>query len=725
MLMRACLFFSCAMTIAHSCCIAQTCDVVVYGGTPAGIAAAVAAAKDGTSVVLVEPYQRIGGLVTNGLSHTDFRTREGLSGAFLDFAKRVQAHYSQSYGPNSPEVESSFGGTFGEPKVNLLVFQQMLAEQPNVRLLTGCRLQSLASTRDRESSLQRITSVQLIDNQQAIHRLETRVFIDASYEGDLMAKAGARWRVGREGRDETGESLAPPQADNQLQAYNFRMTMTKDPVNRVTPSAPADYRREDFVGVLEALASGKIEHIFGYPTKCIFKAQTPPLPGNKYDINDVSRNSVRLSLPGKNLGWPDGDDAVRRSIFNEHLRDQLGLLYFLQNDPAVPEHFRSEARQWGWCRDEYESTQHLPEQLYVREARRMVGMHVYVQRDSEHAPGDARALLHRDAIAIGDYGNNCHGTAHEGPRFGGTHTGEFYNSVPPYQIPYYVLVPREVDNLLVPTAVSSSHVGFCALRLEPIWMNLGQAAGHAAALAKLQNKTVQSIPVRSLQQRLHAESCNTIYVSDVLPGHADYRAVQWWGLQGGLHGLNPMPEKPGQRGRNLHGQYYEAAPGHEAQLDAVLDDRTASRWRAIAISVGIPASSLPVASAKMTRGQFLRALFAEAERLGLPRSDGLVPRLHPQAQPNSHAPGEVDHVELVAYNVLDASKLPGIVVDDADAELTGQWQYSTHTPPYVGAGYLHDKREDKGNKSARFVPTIVQAGQYESSPLALHERAPR
>ena len=138
------------------------------------------------------------------------------------------------------------------------------------------------------------------------------------------------------------------------------------------------------------------------------------------------------------------------------------------------------------------------------QAQRMQGVYVITQHDSEHAPDDARAVLHRDTIATGDYGNNCHGTEREGTRFDGRHTGEFYHPVAPYQIPYGILLPRDVDNLLVPVAASSSHVGFCALRLEPIWMSLGQAAGHAAALAVLEAVTVQEVPVPLLQRRLYA-----------------------------------------------------------------------------------------------------------------------------------------------------------------------------------------------------------------------------
>ena len=580
-------------------------NVLVYGATPGGIAAAVGAAKEGRSVLLIEPTHRIGGLVTSGLSHTDFHTLESLTGTFLDFSQRVERYYVEKYGADSQQVEKCYHGTFGEPHVNLLIFEQMLAEHPQVTVWLKTHLESV--TTDSARGGQGITSARFKSESGDARDVAALIFIDGTYEGDLMAAAGVPWRVGREGRDEYGESLAPAEADDQLQAYNFRFIMTRDPDNRVTPEPPGGYRRNDFLPVLPNLESGRIRKVFDYPSRCIFKAHLPVLPNGKYDINDVSRGVIRLSLPGVNAGWPDGTREERQRIFNEQLRDQAGLLFFLQNDPDVPEKFRTEASEWGWCRDEFEETGHLPPQLYVREARRMVGKHVYKQGDSEHAPGDARAVLHRDSIAMADYGNNCHGTAHEGPRFGGKHTGEFYNPVPPYQIPYGVLVPESTTNLLVPVAASSSHVGFCALRLEPIWMSLGQAAGHAAALAIEQQVDVQSVPVPELQQRLHRDHSATIYISDVLPESPDFAAVQWWGLQGGLHGLEPMPAKPGQRGKNLHGQYYEANPGHAVKLNEPLDAELAKRWRAIAANLGLPADELPPPSDDLTRGDFIRA----------------------------------------------------------------------------------------------------------------------
>lgn len=691
--------------------IMQT-DMVVYGGTPAGIAAAMSAAQDGLKVLLVEPTHRIGGLMTSGLSHTDFHSFESLSGSFLHFSKRIKSYYIGQYGPNSQQVVDCFEGTFAEPKVNLLVFEQLLSELPQITLLRNHQLRAveLSPAGQHAHSIQHVV---VENNERVPVKIRCLIAIDATYEGDLMAMSGVSWVVGREGQNEYGESLAPKEADDQLQAYNFRLVMTRDPSNRVVPMAPAGYRRDDFLGVLESLNSGKIAKVFDYPRNCIFKAQTPPLPNGKFDINDVSQNVVRLSLPGKNLAWPAGDSAARKEIFDEHRRDQIGLLYFLQNDHSVPEKFRREAIEWGFCRDEFEETGHLPPQLYVREARRMVGQYVYLQRDSEHAPNDARSVFHPDSIAMGDYGNNCHGTNHEGPRFAGKHTGEFYNPVPPYQIPYGVLVPGNVNNLLVPVAVSASHVGFCALRLEPIWMSLGQAAGHAATQVVRKKIPVQKISVRELQHRLHRAGSATIYVSDILPDHPDFEAIQWWGNHGGLHGISPMPAKPGQRGRNLHGQYFEANPGHAADLAMPLDEKLKNRWKSIAVQAGIDQKSLDRISNNLTRGEFIRSAYTIALENNLVASNVSIPKLHRAALPNTHPPGEVDNFELVARIISDPQSLPGIVLDDSDATLVGAWQYSTHTPPYVGRGYLHDMKENKGEKSATYTPFFERDGYYE------------
>lgn len=576
-------------------------DVLIHGATPGGIAAAVAAGRSGRSVTLVTPYRRVGGLMTNGLSHADFRTFEGLTGSYLEFTRQVVTHYEERDGKDSEAAHGCFRGTHAEPHVNERVLEKMLAGSGVKRILRQRRLREVV----REPG-GRIEAVIFSNPEGKTERLEAGIFIDATYEGDLLAAAGVPFRTGREARSEYGESLAPEMSDGQIQGYNFRLVMTRVASNRVKPSKPAGYQREEFLPVLPLLESGKVQKVFCRWKGGMYKAQLPPLPGGKLDINDVSHAPVRLSLPGVNQEWPTGDAATRQRIFDEHVRHNVGLFYFLQNDPAVPEAFRAEALEWGFCRDEFVETGHLPEQLYVREARRMVGVHVFTERDTDCAPGDARAVFHADAIAMGDYGPNCHGTAHEGPRFGGRHTGEFYKRVAPYQIPYGTLLPRNCPNLLVPVAVSASHVGFCALRLEPIWMSLGQAAGHAAHLALAGSGRVQDVSARKIQERLHARGAATLYVSDVLPGSPDFEAVQWWGARGGLHGLTPRLEEPGLRGEHLDGQYYQAFPGHEADLDRELAEPTRRRWMEIAREAGVEVSKL---EGSRTRGEFLRRAF--------------------------------------------------------------------------------------------------------------------
>ncbi len=580
-------------------------DVIVYGATPAGIAAALSAAEGQRSVWLVEPTSRIGGMTTHGLSHSDFHSFEALHGPFLEFSQRVLKHYESTYGTDSEQVRDCWRGTHGEPSVNLLIFEQMLAEKPAIRILTQHRL--IGVTVEDQS----ITALTLSRPGGDSLTITPRIVIDASYEGDLLAAAGVPYRVGREARSEYDESLAPEEADDQVQGYNFRLCMTQDERNRVPVPVPANYDREDYAALIPLVNAGKFRSAFGYPgSPFVLKAHLPALPNGKRDINDVSNGLVRLSLPGRNRDYPEGNLATRRRIEQEHLDWQLGLIHFVQTDFALPEAFRKEAATWGLCRDEFADTKHIPPQIYVREARRMVGLRVYTEADTAYAPNDARSRLHPDSIAVGEYSHNCHGTDHEGPMIGGRHTGEFYQGVAPYQIPYGVIVPAKLRNLLVPTACSASHVGFCAIRLEPIWMALGGAAGHAADLALAANLPVQQVEVASLQKRIWAHGGATIHVSDVPPGHPDFTAVQWWAGLGGLHGLEPAPAKPGTRGKQIVSQYFEAFPGHAVRLNRMLDDELRTRWTAVANE-----HHLRVPAEATTRGDWIRKVFTASANL--------------------------------------------------------------------------------------------------------------
>jgi poly(3-hydroxybutyrate) depolymerase len=554
-------------------------DVVVYSATPAGIAAAIEAARGGAAVVVVEPTAHIGGMTTSGLSHPDFRTFEALTGFYLDFTERVYEWYSRKYGADSEPAVVSLRGTHAEPHVNELVLNAMLEDFPNISLITNATLLSVVAAAGDESG--NLRSLRIRDSGVAVE-INARFFVDASYDGDLMAMAGVDYTVGRESRDTYGESLAPEESDEQLQGYNFRFVATQNPELRVPVERPAAYQREEFTGILPLLTDGSIERVFGYPRRCVFKAQIPPLPRGKHDINDVSSAAVRLSMPAQNLAWPQGTVEQRQEIFDRHVRYSVGLLWFLQHDAEVPRQFREEALQWGWCRDEFTDHAHLPWQLYVRESRRMRGDYVFTQQDTEAAEdSDVRARWQADAVAMGDYGPNCHGTAHEGPVFGGRHTGEFYQRAAPYQIPRGVMLTRQCPNLLVPVACSSSHVGFCALRLEPIWSSIGQAAGTAVRLAVQRQVPVQDVTAAEIRKALHQQGAATIYVSDVPRSSELFTAVQWLGAAGGLHGLQSRTAEYGERGPHIIGQYYEAFPNHAFNGEQVISRDLWLRWRGL------------------------------------------------------------------------------------------------------------------------------------------------
>lgn len=579
-------------------------DIVVYGGTPAGIAAAVTAGREGKSVLLVEPYSCVGGMMTNGLCHTDFRTFESITGFYLEVTEQCLRHYEQAYGIDSQQVKDCWRGTQVEPSVMQAVFQQMLKETKSVSVVLGHRLKQVDIAQCCSDGTRHMSSAEFVDDLGLTLRVDAKVFIDATYEGDLMAMADIPFAVGREAKSQFGEALAPEVADDEVQGYNFRLIVTDRQTNLVMPTAPAGYDRKDYLKILPLFRSGGLTSVWCGSRGGVYKNHRPALPNDKYDVNDVSRGLARLSLPNDSNGWPTGSVSEREAIFQKHVGHNIGLLYFLQNDSQVPEAMRLDARQFGWAKDEFISHNHVPEQLYVREARRMQGLHIYSQQDTAPAFNDVRSVLHEDAIAVGDYSHNCHGTAHTGPLFGGMHTGEFYAKTDPYQIPYGVLIPKKVDNVIVPVACSSTHVGFCALRLEPIWISLGQASGLAATMAINDLVPVQYVEIEPLQRRLHQQGSATIYVGDVPPSHADFQAVQWWGQLGGFHELQPMAKEHGQRGGLIKSQYFEKFRGHDVGLEQRLTAEVKARWLKLAGEQNVASKELGQAT---TRGEFIRA----------------------------------------------------------------------------------------------------------------------
>lgn len=492
-------------------------DVVVYGATASGVMAAIAAADEGARVALLEPGRHVGGMVTGGLSHTDFGDRAVIGGLALAFYERVGRHYGKpTYYWRGPE-----------PHVGEQILTDWLRDA-GVDVFFDHRLDTVQKT---GRHITRITT----ENGAAF---TAHAFIDAGYEGDLMARAGVSYAVGREGREVYGESwagrlpimpdrhqfqvpvspfrhgesgellpLIKPEpmveigeGDAAIQGYGFRLLLTKDPELRLPFPKPEGYDPDRFELLRRLLA--KQGHALNAR---YFLTLRPNLPHEKAEINSVGAVSLNL-LDGSNWAYPDADYARRAEIWDDHLRYAQGLVYFFANDPSVPEHIQEEVRQWGLSKDEFVDTGHWPHQLYVRTGRRMLGEYVMTQHDLE------RDTLKYDAIGMGSYNIDVRHVQRSWmwisrfPELEPEVFNEGYLSVPvpPYQIPYRALVPRyhEADNLLVPVCLSSSHLGNASIRMEPQYMLLGEAAGLAAAMAVRDRIAVQHVPIVELQAKL-------------------------------------------------------------------------------------------------------------------------------------------------------------------------------------------------------------------------------
>lgn len=504
---------------AISAAAQQNYDLVVYGGTAAGVMTAVSGARHGLKTVLLEPQRHIGGMATGGLSRTDTGTREVIGGLALEFYYRVGQRYEiQRY--KNPVA------WFYEPKIGEDVMIEMLKEA-GVTLLYHHRL------REHDGVIKQGLRVAEIVMENG-ERFRAKVFADCSYEGDLMAQAKVSYTVGREGSEKYGESLAgvrdktpkhqflfdvpardengdllpeispgkpgpPGTPDNGVQAYNFRVIATNVGHNRIPWPKPANYdpkRYELLARHLSAFAKHN-----GRPPIFNEVAHIAPIPNGKADLNNNGPFST--DVIGRNFGYPDGSYADRERIWQDHVEYVQGFFYFLANDPRVPASLREEVNEWGLPKDEFVDTGHWPHQLYVREARRMVGEFVATQKDLQ------TELTKPDVIGMGSYNSDSHNIQRfENERGMAENEGDMQVPVKPYQIPYRVLLPKrtEAENLLVPVCFSASHVAYSSLRMEPQYMILGHAAGVAAALAIRDGRSVQTIPVPELQKILRSEA---------------------------------------------------------------------------------------------------------------------------------------------------------------------------------------------------------------------------
>ena len=571
-------------------------DVVVYGGTAGGTIAAIAAADEGRTVALLEPRFHIGGMVSGGLGRTDFGKQDVIGGLSRAFFERVGERYGESL------------SWYFEPHVAEEVFREWLSEA-GVDVFFGQRLAFVWKQGARIKAIRTAKG----------GVFHGKVFIDASYEGDLLPKAGTAYTWGRESCDVYGESLAgrialspkhqfpfpvspydgqgnllpliyagdagePGAGDRKVQAYNFRLCMTQQPDNRVPWPKPEGYdpnRYEILRRYLEKAPDLAMEDLM----------ILSPMPNGKTDTNN--RGPISTDYIGGSWAYPDADAAHREAIWEEHKRYQQGFYYFLANDPGVPANLRREANEWGLAKDEFTDTDHWPHQLYIREARRLIGAYVMTQQDLQ------TQRTKPDSIGMGSYNSDSHhvqriavedaaelpdgapdALKQAGPFM--LNEGDMQVPVQPYEIAYRALLPEpgQCTNFLVTCCVSASHVAYSSMRMEPQYMIMGHAAGVAAAQAIRQGTSLQGINVSALQERLR-----------------------------------------------------------EQRQILSLDD------------VGGP--------------------------------------------------------------YVDAGKLPGVVVDNTQAEVVGDWKVSRSVTPYVGVDYLDDGNEGKSGKRIRFTPQLSATGEYE------------
>ncbi|MBL9144378.1 MAG: FAD-dependent oxidoreductase [Verrucomicrobiaceae bacterium] len=604
MLMKTLSFFASFLLAVTGVYSATEADVVVYGATPGGFCAAIAAAREGASVVLLEPTDHIGGVNTGGLCFSDSNqtVRSTVLGLFEEWHQRIERDYQQRGVklPYQVATKDNAQWTY-EPHIAMKVTRAML-DEAGVKVLTKRSLKSVSKDGTR------LTKLNTSDGEFA-----AKVFVDGTYEGDLMAASGVSWTIGREERAEFGEPLAGKQyskrlmaisgrdadgkllplittedagpeaeGDDKVMVYSFRVCLTKEAANRVPFPAPTNYDPARFEVVRRYFAAEK---------RPVLLWDLYPLPGNKFDANNGIWKQFSMGLVGACNGWCEADEAGRGKIWEAHKQYTLELYHFLTTDAAVPMKLREEMSELGLCKDEFAAYGHWSPQLYVREGRRMKGAYVVSQKD---IMDEAEK---QDAIVVSSFPIDSHdcqrvatkdGVINEGTIMPVRMKGRPHGY--PYHVPYRAITPldAECSNLLVPVALSCTHVAYASIRVEPTWMILGQSAGIAAALSAKQNLAVQRLPYPALRERLLAQKQVL-----TLPVLAD------------------LPSEP--------------------------------------------------------KGAMS----------------------------------------------IDPKSLPGIVLDDSQAELKGSWSHSSNFKPHIGTGYLHDDRRSDGESTAifRFKPT--KSGRHE------------
>lgn len=547
-------------------------DVIVAGGTAPGIVAAVRLAREGLTVGLVAAGPHLGGALPSlGAVETHYRgNRAPLLQEFID---AVQAHYRKHYGADSAQFHACAAGkmVMFEPQVAAAILEGMVAAEKNIRVLRGLAPVSVECA---DARLQAVV-FRAADTAVTV-RLTARAFVEAGYEGDLLACAGVPCRIGREARAEFGEPRAgrvftqwltgtyprdaaegrlnlvtagattseprpgsTGEGDDNIQSYSYRLCLTDDPANRrLLEAPPAGYAGEKYAPILlspaeKATLPLPFHHRFLIYSLREMAERDHLFHGHALPNRKRSWNATNFTGAGK--GYPAADAATRRDIARAHLEHALGLMWFLQNDPEMPADLRAQACEWGLACDEFADTDNIPPQLYVREARRMIGRKTFTEHDALLAPGLGRAPVHADSVAITDFSLDSLACTLERQPDTLCDGQLFQMEVSrPGQVPFGVLLPREFDNLLAVTTVSATHVGWGTVRQTPTLMHLAESAAWAIALAAREGIAPAHVDVDRLQRTLVGRGIMISFFNDFDMGAKEswVPAVQYFGTKG-------------------------------------------------------------------------------------------------------------------------------------------------------------------------------------------------
>jgi hypothetical protein len=546
----ASLLFSCQNTKDQN-----KTDVVIYGGTSAGIAAAIQSARLGKSVVLIEPTNRLGGLTTGGLGQTDIGNKQVIGGISREFYRHIKNYYEdpanwiwqtrsdyRDGGQTRTKEDEDAMWTF-EPSAALKVYHDMI-EDLDIKIVYKQRL-------ERETGVSKTANTIRSISMETGDTYTGDIFIDATYEGDLMAAAGISYTVGRESNSQYGESLNGIQAnhigktllgrdsynaahhnfidgvdpyivkgdpssgllpfiteggpgidgqgDKGVQAYCFRMTLTDHPENRIPFEKPENYRELEYELLLRnyEAAEGPIEEMYTYGDPLVPWINSN-MPNRKTDTNN--QKGFSSDFIGQNWDYPEASYEEREKIVERHRHYQQGLMWTLAYHPRIPEKVRKKVSQWGTCKDEYEREDGWQQQLYIREARRMISTYVMTQKNCEGID------IVDDPIGMAAYGMDSHHIKrYINDRGFVANEGNVEAPVrAPFPISYRSIVPKkeECNNLIVPVCLSASHIAFGSIRMEPVFMILGQSAAIIAGMAMEEDKAVQDLEYNILHQEL-------------------------------------------------------------------------------------------------------------------------------------------------------------------------------------------------------------------------------